>query len=38
MMGKKVGDVVEFDHGGRSGQYRIVELHNELLEDAAQRA
>lgn len=36
MMGKRAGDVVEFDHGGRTGEYRIVELRNALLEDVAQ--
>ena len=31
IMGKKVGDLVHFDHTGASGEYRIIELHNALL-------
>lgn len=32
VLGKKVGDVVDFDHSGASGSYEIVEIHNNLLE------
>jgi transcription elongation factor GreA len=30
IMGKKVGDLVQFEHTGASGEYRIIELHNAL--------
>ncbi len=30
IMGKKVGDLVHFDHSAASGEHRIVELHNAL--------
>jgi hypothetical protein len=29
-MGKKVGDLVHFEHTGAAGEYRIIELHNAL--------
>ena len=32
LMGKCVGDVVEFDHSGIVGRYQIVSLHNALAE------
>lgn len=32
VMGKRVGDEVDFDHTGASGTYRITSLHNSLLE------
>lgn len=32
LMGLKVGDEVEFEHGAEAGLYRIVELHNGLSE------
>jgi transcription elongation factor GreA len=32
LMGKKIGETVEFDHGGVTGTYRIAELHNALQE------
>lgn len=31
IMGKKVGDLVQFEHTGAAGDYRIIELHNALL-------
>ena len=31
LLGKRIGDVVRFDHTGASGDYRIAELHNSLL-------
>jgi len=30
IMGKRIGDVVRFEHAGATGEYRIVELHNAL--------
>jgi transcription elongation factor GreA len=32
LMGKRVGDVVEFDHSGVVGRYQIVSLHNALAD------
>jgi transcription elongation factor GreA len=34
LMGLKIGDVVEFDHGGVSGSFELVELHNALADHA----
>ena len=31
IMGKRVGDLVHFEHAATSGEYRIIELHNALL-------
>lgn len=28
VLGKKIGDVIDFDHAGATGSYEIVELHN----------
>jgi transcription elongation factor GreA len=36
VLGKRVGETVEFDHTGAKGIYEIVELHNGLREMAAQ--
>ena len=30
IMGKKVGDIVRFDHSAATGEFRIIELHNAL--------
>lgn len=30
ILGKKIGDVVEFDHGDTRGTYRIAEIHNGI--------
>ncbi len=30
MMGKRVGDTIEFDHTGANGTYEVVSLHNGL--------
>jgi transcription elongation GreA/GreB family factor len=30
LMGKRIGDLVEFEHTGASGQYELVALHNGL--------
>ena len=30
VMGKRIDDLVEFDHSGAAGTYRIAELHNAL--------
>lgn len=30
IMGKKVGDIVQFNHSAATGEYRIIELHNAL--------
>jgi transcription elongation GreA/GreB family factor len=30
IMGRTVGDIVEFDHSGQSGTFKIIELHNAL--------
>lgn len=38
VLGKRVGDAVEFEHTGASGTYEIIELHNGLREMAAQLA
>lgn len=32
LMGRRIGDVVDFDHGSEAGAYRVVELHNGLHE------
>jgi transcription elongation factor GreA len=32
VMGKRVGDVIQFDHTGAVGEYEVVELHNALVE------
>jgi len=37
IMGKRIGDVVRFEHAGATGEYRIVELHN-ALQSAVQTA
>ena len=37
VLGKQIGDLVEFDHSGAAGTYRVTELHNALAtphEDA----
>lgn len=33
LMGKRVGDDVEFEHGNEAGVYRVMELHNGLRDD-----
>ncbi len=35
VMGKRIGDVIEFEHSGASGRYEVVELHNGLADDTA---
>ena len=35
LMGKRIGDDVEFDHTGASGRYELIELHNGLQDPAA---
>ncbi len=30
ILGKRVGDLVEFDHGETRGQYRVAEIHNGI--------
>lgn len=30
ILGKRVGDIVDFEHGEVSGQYRIAEIHNGI--------
>jgi transcription elongation factor GreA len=31
VLGKRIGETVEFDHAGMSGTYEIVEIHNGLV-------
>lgn len=35
ILGKRMGDVIDFDHGEVNGRYEIAELHNALSEQAA---
>ncbi len=30
ILGKRIGDMVEFDHGETKGQYRVAEIHNGI--------
>lgn len=32
LMGKKIGDVVEFEHTGANGTYKLTEIHNALAD------
>lgn len=32
LMSKRVGDEVDFEHAGEAGKYRIMELHNGLID------
>ena len=34
ILGKRIGDAVDFDHGDVNGRFEIVELHNSLREQA----
>jgi transcription elongation GreA/GreB family factor len=35
ILGKRIGDNIDFDHGEVNGRYEIAELHNALNEQAA---
>lgn len=36
VLGKRIGDMIEFEHSGATGTYEIIELHNGLKEMAAE--
>ena len=38
VLGARVGDVVEFEHSGATGQYEIVSVHNSLAEQKGDEA
>ena len=38
VLGARVGDVVEFEHSGATGQYEVVALHNSLVDKDASGA